>query len=248
VSDFSIDPNLHRVGKSVLAGLYEFRSRGLKALMALGIVAICMIPFSNQIFEFVARPIMTKLPQGSTMIAKDVASPFFTPLKATIWLAVFVSMPAMLYQIWRLVDAVMPARAKHIAPPFIVASCLLFYTGVGFAFFLVLPMAFGFFTRAAPSGVTVMTDITQYLDFTIGMLLAFGLAFQVPIAIVILVWTGLVTRASLKKSRPYVFLGAFVVGMILTPPDVFSQTLLALPMYGLFEGALLFCWRFLPEK
>jgi sec-independent protein translocase protein TatC len=124
----------------------------------------------------------------------------------------------------------------------------LFYVGVAFAFFLVLPMAFGFFTRVAPKGVTVMTDIKSYLDFVIGMLFAFGLAFQVPIAIVIVVWTGLVSRKSLAKSRPYVFLGAFVVGMILTPPDVFSQTLLALPMYALYEAALLFCWRFIPDR
>jgi sec-independent protein translocase protein TatC len=243
----SLDPETKRIGTSVLAGALELRSRVVKALLCIAAVAICLVPFANEVFEIVARPIMANLPIGSQLITKDVASPFLTPLKATLWVALFVAMPALLYHVWRFVDHWLPA-ARRIALPFIAASAVLFYVGVAFAFFLVLPIVFGFFASAAPEGVTVMTDIKSFLDFTIGMLFGFGLAFQMPIAIVIIVWTGVVSRAKLAKSRPYVFLGAFVLGMFLTPPDVFSQTLLAIPMYALFEAALLFCGRFLPER
>jgi sec-independent protein translocase protein TatC len=234
VSDFSIDPNTRLITRSLLDGVLEARSRAMKMLLGLFVIFAALTPFADKVFHWIAEPLMKRMPEHSQMIAKDVASPFLTPIKATLWVAVFIAMPLILFQIWRLIDGWLPARAKRIALPFIVASALLFYVGVAFAFFLVLPMAFTFFTKVAPKGVTVMTDINSYLDFTIGMLLAFGLAFQVPIAIVIVVWTGLVSRKRLAKSRPYVFLGAFVVGMILTPPDVFSQTLLALPMYGLY--------------
>jgi sec-independent protein translocase protein TatC len=248
VADLSIDPETKRLGTRLLAAAYELRSRLFKAILTLlGVFAI-MAPFQNQIFVTIATPIMTRLPLGSSLISKHVAGPFTTPLKAVFWLAVFIAMPAMLYHVWKLVDEWLPARARKIALPFVFVSIVLFYVGVAFAYFLVLPMAFGFFASAAPKGVKIMTDINSFLDFTIGMTLAFGFAFQVPIAIVISVWTGLVTRAALAKSRPYVFLGTFVVGMLLTPPDVFSQTLLALPMYGLFEGALLFCGRFAPKR
>jgi sec-independent protein translocase protein TatC len=248
VINIPVDPETKRVGTTLLAAAYEFRSRLFKAILSLlGIFAV-MAPFQNEIFTTIATPIMTRLPLGSTLISKHVAGPFTTPLKAVFWIAVFIAMPAMLYQLWKLIDRWLPARARTIAMPFIVASVVLFYIGVAFAYFLVLPMAFGFFATAAPKGVKIMTDINSFLDFTIGMTLAFGFAFQVPIAIVVAVWTGLVTREKLKKSRAYVFLGAFVVGMLLTPPDVFSQTLIALPMYALFEGALLFCGRFAPKR
>jgi sec-independent protein translocase protein TatC len=248
VNGFEIDPAVRRAGLSLLEGAVEARSRFVKILLALGLVFAALTPFSERVFKLIAEPMMARMPEHSQMIAKDVASPFLTPLKATLWVSVFLAMPIVLYQIWRLVDAWLPARTRRIAPPFIAASAILFYVGAAFAFFLVLPMAFKFFTSVAPRGVTVMTDINSYLDFTIGMLLAFGLAFQVPIAIVIVVWIGLVSRKTLAGARPYVFLGAFVVGMILTPPDVFSQTLLAVPMYILFEGALFFCARFIPER
>ena len=248
MNDLQIDPDTRLIARSLLDGVLEARSRAMKMLLGLLAIFVALTPFSDKVFHWIAEPLMKRMPQHSQMIAKDVASPFLTPIKATLWVSVFIAMPFILFQIWRLIDGWLPVRAKRIALPFILASALLFYVGVAFAFFLVLPMAFTFFTKVAPKGVTVMTDINQYLDFTIGMLLAFGLAFQVPIAIVIVVWTGLVSRKTLAKSRPYVFLGAFVVGMILTPPDVFSQTLLALPMYGLYEGALLFCWRFLPDR
>jgi sec-independent protein translocase protein TatC len=206
-----------------------------------------LLPFADRVFTLIADPMIAKLPEGSSLISKQIASPFLTPLKAVLWVALFATMPVLLYHVWRLLERWLPPTGRRVAAPLMIASGLLFYTGVAFAWLIVLPMVFGFFTSVAPQGVTVMTDINAYLSFTIGMLFAFGLAFQVPIAIVILVWTGLVSRQSLAKSRPYVFLGAFVVGMFLTPPDVFSQTLLAVPMYLLFEAALFVCARFLPE-
>jgi sec-independent protein translocase protein TatC len=247
VADLPLDPETRRVGTSLLAGALELRSRGVKAVACLLVLFLVLLPFADEVFRVIAQPIMDALPQGSSLISKQVASPFLTPLKATFWVALFLSMPLLLYHVWKLVDHWLPADKKRIALPFIVASAVLFYVGVAFAFFIVLPMAFGFFANAAPAGVKVMTDITAFLDFTVGMSLAFGLAFQMPIAIIIIVWTGLVSRQTLAQARPYVFLGAFVLGMLLTPPDVFSQTLLALPMYALFEVALLFCSRFLPE-
>jgi sec-independent protein translocase protein TatC len=248
VADLPIDPETKRLGTRLLAAAYELRSRLFKAILSLlGVFAI-MSPFQNQIFTTIATPIMKRLPLGSSLISKHVAGPFTTPLKAVFWIAVFVSMPAMLYQLWKLIDQWLPVRARKIALPFVYSSVLLFYLGVAFAYFLVLPMAFGFFATQAPKGVKIMTDINSFLDFTIRMSLAFGFAFQVPIAIVVSVWTGLVTREALAKARAYVFLGAFVVGMLLTPPDVLSQTMIALPMYALFEIALLFCGRFAPKR
>jgi sec-independent protein translocase protein TatC len=236
-----------QIGKSVLSAFAELRSRGVKAVLALLAVFFALTPFTQQVFDWIAKPVIAKMPDTGSLIARQVAAPFLTPLKATFWVALFIAMPFMLYQIWRLVDRWLPA-SRRVAAPFVIASTLLFYSGVAFAFFVVLPMAFAFFQSVTPTGVVVATDINAYLDFVIGMSFAFGLAFQVPIAIIVLVWTGVVSRRTLAKSRAYVFLGAFVIGMILTPPDIFSQTLLALPMYLLFEAALFFCARFLPDR
>jgi sec-independent protein translocase protein TatC len=248
VNDFQIDPAARRVGRSLLDGALQARSRAVKMVLALIAIFLALAPFAERVFKLIADPMMANLPPESRMIAKDVASPFLTPIKATLWVSVFLAMPIILYQVWRLVDAWLPADKRRIAPQFIAASAILFYVGAAFAFFVVLPMAFAFFNKVAPQGVTVMTDINAYLDFTVGMLLAFGFAFQVPIAIIIVVWIGLVSRKTLAGARPYVFLGAFVLGMVLTPPDVFSQTLLAVPMYLLFEAALFFCSRFIPDR
>lgn len=248
MADLQIDPDIKRVGVSVLAAAYELRSRLFKVILSLLGVFVVMTPWQNAIFQKIATPIMTRLPLGSSLISKQVAGPFITPLKAVFWLAVFISMPLMLYQVWKLVDRWLPARARKVAVPFVVASIVLFYVGVAFAYFVVLPMAFKFFATQAPKGVKVMTDINSFLDFTLGMSLAFGFAFQMPVAIVLAVWTGLVSRATLAKQRPYVFLGVFVIAAILTPPDVLSQTMLALPMYALFELALLVCGRFAPKR
>jgi sec-independent protein translocase protein TatC len=248
VSSLSIDPNAQRTGHTLLKGALELRSRAFKALLCLLGIFLCLLPFADQVFQIVAQPIMAAMPEDSSLISKEVASPFLTPLKATFWVALFAAMPLLLYHLWKLLDAWLPTSKRRVALPFIAASAGLFYAGVAFAFFLVLPIVFEFFATTAPAGVKVMTDINAFLSFTLGMVFAFGLAFQVPIVIVVIVWTGLVSRRALKNSRPYVFLGAFVFAMFLTPPDVFSQTLLAVPMYALFEIALLVCARFLPDR
>jgi sec-independent protein translocase protein TatC len=248
VSSLSVDPGAARAGRTLLAGALELRSRLFKAALCLLGLFLCLVPFADEVFQIVAQPIMEAMPEGSSLISKQVASPFMTPLKATFWVSLFIAMPLLLYHLWRLFDFWLPAAKRRVALPFIVASAGLFYAGVAFAFFVVLPLVFEFFATTAPAGVRVMTDINAFLSFTLGMVFAFGLAFQVPIAIIIIVWTGLVSRKALKQSRPYVFLGAFVIGMLLSPPDVFSQSLLALPMYALFEVALLICARFLPDR
>jgi sec-independent protein translocase protein TatC len=248
VSSLSLDPETSRVGKTLLAGALELRSRAFKMLLCLLGVFVCLFPFADQVFHFVAQPIIDAMPVGSNLISKQVASPFLTPLRATFWVALFAAMPLLLYHLWKLVDAWLPASKRRIALPFIIGSAGLFYVGVAFAFFLVLPAAFKFFASRDLAGVTVMTDINAFLSFTLGMVFAFGLAFQVPIIVIIIAWTGLVSRRALKSARPYVFLGVFVIAAVLTPPDVFSQTLLALPMYVLYEIALFVCARFLPDR
>ena len=248
MSSLSIDPNAARAGRTLLAAALELRSRAFKALLCLLGVFLALLPFADQVFQVVARPLMDAMPEGSSMISKQVASPFLTPMKTAFWVALFATMPFILYHVWKLVDFWLPSSKRRVALPFIVASACLFYVGVAFAFFVVLPIVFQFFATAAPPGVRVMTDINSFLSFTLGMVFAFGLSFQVPIAIILIVWSGLVSRKALKSARPYVFLGAFVFGMLLSPPDVFSQTLLAVPMYALFEVALLICARFLPDR
>jgi sec-independent protein translocase protein TatC len=248
VTSLSLDPESARLGKTLLAGALELRSRAFKMILCLLGVFVALFPFADQVFQIVADPLMDAMPEGSSLISKQVASPFLTPLRATFWVALFASMPLLLYHIWRLVDAWMPTSKRRIALPFILASAGLFYVGVAFAFFVILPVVFEFFATRELTGVTVMTDINAFLSFTLGMVFAFGLAFQVPIIIIIVVWTGLVSRRALKSARPYVFLAAFVIGAVLTPPDLFSQTLLAVPMYLLYELALLVCARFLPDR
>lgn len=248
MSSLPLDPETERAGKSLLAAALELRSRLFKMAFCLFGLFVVLVPFAEEVFQYVAAPLMAAMPEGSSPISKEVASPFLTPLKTTFWVALFGSMPLLLYHVWKLFNAWLPASKRRVALPFIVASGGLFYFGVAFAFFVVLPMAFKFLANSAPAGVTVATDINAFLSFTLAMVFAFGLAFQVPIVIVVVVWTGLVSRRALKGVRPYVFLGAFIFGMLLTPPDVFSQTLLALPMYALFEIALLVCARFLPDR
>ncbi len=224
---------------TLLSHLVELRSRLMKAGAAVLVVFVCLAPFSEIIFNRVARPLMNQLPEGSTMIATQVASPFLTPFKTTMWVALFVAMPVVLAQVWAFVAPGLYKREKKFALPLLVSSILLFYAGVAFAYFVVFPLMFGFFTAVAPAGVSVMTDITSYLDFVLVIFLAFGIAFEVPIATVMLIWAGLTTPEALGTKRPYVFLGAFVMGMLLTPPDVISQTLLAIPVYLLYEVGII---------
>ncbi len=228
---------------TLLSHLIELRSRLLKSAVAVGVTFVCLLPFSRQIFALVSQPLREVLP-GNAMIATAVASPLLTPFKLTFFAALFLAMPVVLYQAWAFVAPGLYRREKRFALPLLASSIVLFYLGIAFAYFVVFPLIFGFFTAIAPEGVEVQTDIAQYLDFVTTLVFAFGIAFEVPVATVLLVWTRLVTIEKLGKARPYVFLGAFVVGMFLTPPDVISQTLLSVPIYLLYEVGILMA-RFL---
>ncbi|MCW8925881.1 MAG: twin-arginine translocase subunit TatC [Xanthomonadales bacterium] len=220
---------------SFLQHLVELRSRLLKACMTIVIVLLALLPFSRRIYEALASPMLAQMPEGSSMIAIDVASPFLTPFKMTMLLSIMISIPMVLYQLWAFVAPALFKHEKRLARPLLLSSVFLFYAGCAFAYFVVFPLVFGFMNRVAPEGVAVMTDISKYLDFVMTLFLAFGITFEVPIATIILVATGVTTAAKLGSWRPYIIVGAFAIGMILTPPDVISQTLLALPMWLLFE-------------
>jgi sec-independent protein translocase protein TatC len=232
---------------TLLARVRELRSRAVKAALCYVAAAVCLLPFADSVFGLFAGPIIAKLPEGTSMIAKQVASPFFAPLKAALLAALFITMPLLLYHFWKAVEPWIPQRGRRMALPFLAASSLLFYAGIAFCYFVIMPLVFGFFVDAAPANVTVRPDIDAYLGFAIALLLAFGIAFETPVAIVVIVWTGIATRGQLARARPYVLLVAFTAGMFLTPPDMFSQTLLAVPIYVLFEMALFFCARVLPD-
>jgi len=223
---------------SFLEHLVELRSRLLKACAAVLLVLLILLPFSRKLYATLAAPLTSILPEGSSMIAIDVASPFLTPFKLALLLALILSIPVVIYQLWAFVAPALYKKEKRLAKPLLYSSVFLFYAGCAFAYFVVFPLVFGFFTRVAPEGVTVMTDISKYLDFVMTLFLAFGIAFEVPIATIILVATGMTTVEKLSKMRAYVLVGAFAMGMLLTPPDVISQTLLALPMWLLFEVGL----------
>ncbi|HEY9182252.1 MAG TPA: twin-arginine translocase subunit TatC [Gammaproteobacteria bacterium] len=233
---------------TLMSHLLELRSRIMKAVLAVIVVFLCLMPFINDVFEIVSKPLREALPEGSEMIVTDVAAPFLTPFKTTFFVALFIAMPVVLFQVWQFVAPGLYKREKRFAIPLMVSSVVLFYTGIAFAYFIVFRVMFGFFASVTPSGVEMTPDISAYLSFVLGIFLAFGLAFEVPIATVMLIWSGLVSAKALKGARPYVFLGAFIVGMVLTPPDVFSQTLLAIPMYLLYEGGLLMARLLIPEK
>ena len=232
---------------TLLSHLVELRSRLLKVAAAIVAVFIVLLPFARQIFALVSQPLREVLP-GNQMIATAVASPLLTPFKLTFFVALFIAMPVVLYQTWAFVAPGLYKKEKRFAVPLLASSILLFYAGIAFAFFVVFPLMFGFFTAVAPDGVEVMTDIAAYLDFVSTIVLAFGIAFEVPVATVLVVWTGLTTPAKLGKARPYVFLVAFIVGMFLTPPDVISQTLLAVPVYLLYELGIVMSRLFVPVR
>ncbi len=233
---------------TLISHLIELRSRLLKACLAVLLVFICLVPFAQRIFTMVADPLMKQLPEGSTMIATQVAAPFLTPFKTTLFVALFFAMPFVIYHVWAFVAPGLYRKEKKFAIPLVLSSILLFYCGIAFAYWVVFPLMFAFFTGVAPQGVAVMTDINAYLDFILTIFFAFGIAFEVPIATVMLVSTGLTSIESLKRKRAYVFLGAFVIGMFLTPPDVISQTLLALPIYLLYEAGIFMSRFLLPSK
>ena len=223
-----------------IAHLIELRSRLLKIITVVLLAFLGLAPFADRIYTYLAGPLLKHLPEQSTMIAIDVASPFLTPFKLALVVAIFLTLPFSLYQIWAFVAPGLYRHEKRLLLPLLFFSTLLFYAGAAFAYFVVLPLVFQFLTATAPQGVAVMTDIARYLDFVLTLFFAFGLAFQVPIATIVLVWSGITTRESLARKRPYVIVAAFVIGMLLTPPDVISQTLLAVPMWLLYELGLLF--------
>ena len=224
----------------LISHLIELRKRLLNCIISVLVVFLALVYFANDIYQIVSAPLIKHLPAGASMIPTDVASPFFTPIKLTVIVSVFVSAPLLLYQVWAFIAPALYKHERRLVMPLLFASTILFYVGVAFAYFIVFPLAFSFFSQTAPRGVQIATDINNYLDFVMALFMAFGISFQVPIAIVLLCWTGVITPESLKKKRPYVLVGAFIVAMLLTPPDVFSQTLLAIPLYLLFEVGLFF--------
>jgi sec-independent protein translocase protein TatC len=224
---------------TLISHLLELRTRLLRSVVA---VAICFIPlafFSNELFTLVAHPLIERLPEGTSIIATSVVSPFMTPLKLSLVGGVFIAMPYILYQIWAFVAPGLYRHEKRFALPLFASSVVLFYVGVAFAYFVVFPLMFTFLTATAPQGVRMMTDMASYLDFTLLLFFAFGLAFEMPVATVLLVTTGLVKVETLRKNRGYVVLGIFVVAAFLTPPDAISQTFMAVPMYVLYEFGIL---------
>ena len=231
----------------LVAHLTELRDRLLRALLAVLVVFICLFPFANEIYSFVSEPLRALLPEGATMIATEVASPFLTPFKLTLVAAIFIAIPYVLYQIWSFIAPGMYRHEKRLAIPLLASSVLLFYAGAAFAYYVVFPLIFGFFTSVGPDDIAIMTDINSYLNFVLKLFCAFGIAFEIPIAAVILIWAGITTPEDLVKKRPYIIVGCFVFGMLLTPPDVISQDLLAVPMWILFEFGVFF-GRFIQRR
>jgi len=227
-----------------ISHLIELRSRLLRSFICIFSIFICLFYFANDIYALVAAPLLEEMSSGSTMIATEVASPFLAPFKLTLFASLFIGMPYLLYQAWSFVTPGLYSKEQRFALPLLISSMVLFYLGTAFAYFVVFPLLFSFFAAVAPTGVAVMTDISHYLDFVLKIFFAFGLAFEVPVATILLLWSGFATVEGLKKNRPYVIVAAFVIGMLLTPPDIVSQVLLALPIWILFEVGLFFGDRF----
>jgi sec-independent protein translocase protein TatC len=224
----------------LIGHLTELRDRLLHGILAVLIVFLGLFYFANDIYVFFSSPLNRLLPEGSTMIATGIASPFLTPFKLTLVAAFFIAMPYILHQVWSFVAPAMYKHEKRIAVPLLVSSIVLFYLGIAFAYYVVCPLVFGFFTSVGPESMAYMPDINHYLDFALKLFFAFGLAFEIPIATILLIWTGTTSPESLASKRPYIVVGCFVVGMLLTPPDIISQALLAGPMWLLFEVGILF--------
>ena len=224
---------------TLISHLLELRDRLLRALVVVGIAFLPCVFYSNDLFTFVARPLIAKLPEGSNLIATGVMSPFTTPFKLSFFVALMLAMPFVIYQLWAFVAPGLYRNERRFAVPLLVSSIVLFYVGIGFAYYFVFPVMFEFFARTTPKGVSMMTDINNYLDFVLTMFFCFGLAFEVPVAVVLLVVMGMVRIESLKKNRGYVLIGIFILAALLTPPDAISQCSLAIPMYLLYEGGIL---------
>ncbi|MBL3555712.1 MULTISPECIES: twin-arginine translocase subunit TatC [Marinobacter] len=220
--------------------LLELRNRLLKMVLAVIICFAIIYPFANELYLLISQPLRDLLPVGQTMIATDITSPFFAPLKLALVLAVFAAIPVILYQLWSFIAPGLYAHEKKLAFPLLFTSVILFYMGASFAYFVVFPLVFGFFTAIGPEGIVELPDIASYLNFVLKMFFAFGVAFEIPIATILLILTGATTPEDLAAKRPYIVVGCFVIGMLLTPPDIISQTLLAVPMWLLFELGILF--------
>ena len=231
-----------------IAHLIELRGRILKIVLTVLVIFLGLASYANEIYTLLSVPLLEALPENSSMIAIDVASPFFTPFKLTLVFSAFLAVPVILYQLWAFVAPGLYKHERKMIFPLLVVSSLLFYLGVAFAYFVVFPLVFEFLTAAAPTNVAIMTDISKYLEFVLTLFFAFGLTFEVPIFTIVLVWTGLVTPKSLGEKRPYIIVAAFIIGMFLTPPDAISQTLLAVPIWILFEVGLLFSKFFVPHS
>jgi len=233
--------------QAIIGHLLELRNRLIPALVVILLIFLALYSVSNELYVFVSEPLRQFLPEGTSMIATDVASPFLTPFKLALMASIFLAMPFVLFQIWRFVSPALYKKEKFLAVPILISSVVLFYTGIVFVYFVVFPLVFGFFTSAGPDGVAVMTDISRYLDFVLKLFFAFGLVFEIPIVIVVLVVAGATDTKSLSEKRPYIVVSCFVVGMLLTPPDIISQTLLAVPMYLLFELGLV-CSKLIEQE
>ena len=225
---------------SLIDHLLELRTRLIRAVVVIAIAMVAMAPFARKLYSIVSEPLVSRLPEGTSMIAIDVASPIFAPFKLVLILAILLAMPYVIYQAWSFVAPGLYKHEKRIAKPLLAAATVLFYLGCLFAYFVVLPVIFTFITKIAPEGVSVMTDINRYLDFVLMMFLAFGFSFEVPVVTVVLVAIGVVTPEGLARMRGYVVVGAFFIAMLITPPDMISQTLLALPVWGLYEIGIVF--------
>lgn len=232
--------------QSLVSHLLELRRRLLRAIATVLAITLVLLPFANDLYRLLAHPLMAHLPKASSMIATEVAAPFFIPFKLALVTAIALSVPMILYQTWAFIAPGLYSNERRIMLPLLASSTLLFFLGMAFAYFVVFPLMLGFFIQTAPEGVAVMTDISKYLDFALAIFFAFGIAFEVPVATVLLVWTGVTSVDRLREKRPYIIVIAFVIGMLLTPPDVISQTLLAVPMYLLFEAGLWFSQMLIP--
>ncbi|XKF15218.1 twin-arginine translocase subunit TatC [Halomonas sp. BLK-85] len=236
----SQDQQAKQAQAPLIEHLIELRSRLMRAVVVVLVIFLGLYAFANDIYTFMAQPLMALLPEGSQMIATEVASPFLAPFKLTLVVAVFAAVPFILHQAWSFVAPGLYDNEKALAIPLLVSSVGLFYAGAAFAYYVVFPLLFAFFTQTGPEDIQIMTDINQYLNFVLKLFFAFGVAFEIPIATFLLIYSGATSVESLSRKRPYVILGCFVVGMLLTPPDVVSQSLLAVPMYLLYEVGLLF--------
>jgi len=233
---------------SFIAHLLELRQRLLQIVLSVFLIFLVLISFANHLFTWIAHPLLRFMPEGTQMIAIDVASPFFVPMKLALVLSIFIAMPIILYHFWGFIAPGLYKTERELMLPLLVSSILLFYTGMLFAYFVVFPVVFGFMLYTTPVGVAMMTDIGRYLDFVLLLFFAFGITFEIPIATILLVWTGIVTPDALIEKRPYIIVGAFTIAMFLTPPDVFSQTLLAVPMWLLFEVGVFFSRIIMAKK